>query len=420
MSVPIAGFTSKKMKRLTPRSRVDGIGGQGRSRRGLVLIYVMASMIIFLVIASLAVDMGHARLAKTQLQFAADAAARAACQDLSKGQSTAQQTAVTIAATNLVDGTPLVIKGNKDVVFGTWDPNARTFTPQANGSSGTGNAVRIDASRTAAKGNAIQLAFASLFSSGKTDIHATATACFAGGNGAYSIVGMNSISMTLNSYTDSYNSSVAPYNSASPNHKGSIASNGNINLSGSVKVDGDARAGVGKTTTASGSAKVSGLNAPLGTVMTYPSASLPSSYTDLGDVNISSGTTSIPGGTYLIHNLTLSGTAHIIWTGPTVLYIQNSYTVTNNVQIDTYQNIPSNRVLNFLPTCTTAIWNGTNVCTGDLYAPDTDFTIGGNVEMFGRILAKSISHSGGGGMHYDEALGAPGGGATGSSITLVQ
>jgi len=152
---------------------------------------------------------------------------------------------------------------------------------------------------------------------------------------------MNSISMTLNSYTDSYNSSVAPYNSLSPNHRGSIASNGNISLSGSVSVDGDSRAGVGKATTVAGSAKVTGLNAPLGTVMKYPSVTLPSTYTDLGDVNISSGTSSIPGGTYLIHNLTLSGSAHIIWTGPTVLYIQNSYTVTNTVQIDTYQNIPS-------------------------------------------------------------------------------
>ncbi|HEX5244747.1 MAG TPA: pilus assembly protein TadG-related protein [Tepidisphaeraceae bacterium] len=402
------------------RSGTSAVGAISASRRGLVLIYVMLSMIIFLVVASLAIDMGHARLAKTQLQFAADAAARAAAEDLPKGQSTAQQTAVTIGADNNVDGTPLVITPSSDVVFGTWDPNARTFTPQASASSGTSNAIRINASRTAAKGNAIQLAFASAFSSGKSDIHATATACFAGGNGAYSIVGMNSISMTMNSYTDSYNSSVGPYNSASPNHRGSIASNGNIGLSGSVKVDGDSRAGVGKTTTVGGTATVTGLNAPLGTVMSYPSASLPSSYTDLGDVNISSGTTTIPGGTYLIHNLTLSGTAHIIWTGPTVLYIQNSYTVTNTVQIDTYQNIPSNRVLNFLPTCTTAIWNGTNICTGDLYAPDTDFTIGGTVQMFGRILAKSITHSGGGGMHYDEALGAPGGGATGSSVTLVQ
>ena len=397
--------------------RIDSAIG---SRRGLVLIYVMLSMIIFLVIASLAIDMGHARLAKTQLQFAADAAARAACEDLPYGQTTARKTAVTIGAANNVDGTPLVITPGTDIVFGTWDPNARTFTPSSGLGSGTGNAIQINASRTAAKGNAIQLAFASVFSAGTSDIHATATACFAGGNGAYSIVGMNSISMTLNSYTDSYNSSVAPYNSLSPNHRGSIASNGNISLSGSVNVDGDSRAGVGKATTVSGSAKVTGLNAPLGTVMKYPSVTLPSTYTDLGDVNISSGTSSIPGGTYLIRNLTLSGSAHIIWTGPTVLYIQNSYNVTNTVQIDTYQNIPSNRVLNFLPTCTTATWSGTNVCTGDLYAPDTDFTIGGTVQMFGRILAKSITHSGGGGMHYDEALSPPGGGTTGPSVTLVQ
>lgn len=391
-----------------------------RQSRGLVLIYVMFSMIIFLVIASMAVDMGHARLAKTQLQFATDAAVRAAAADLSKGQSTAQQTAVTIGAANSVDGTPLVINPSTDIVIGTWDPNAGTFTPQSGATSGTGNAIRISASRTAAKGNGIQLAFASLFSSGTSDIHVTSTACVTGANGAYSLVGMNTISMTGSSYTDSYNSSTGPYNSANPAHRGSIASNGNINLTGSVRIDGDARAGVGKSTTVGGSASVTGLNAPLGTSLSFPSATLPSSYVDLGDVNIGSGTTSIPGGTYLIHNLSLSGSAHIIWTGPTVLYIQNSYSVTGNVEIDTYNNIPANRVLNFLPTCTSASWSGSNVCVGDLYAPDTDFTIGGGAEMFGRILAKSITHTGNGGMHYDQALGQPGGVSNGASIKLVQ
>lgn len=405
--------------RFDGRAITRGLFSRRRSR-GLVLIYVMLSMIIFMVIASMAVDMGHARLAKTQLQFATDAAARAAAPDLSKGQSTAQQTAVTICAANSVDGTPLVIDPNNDIVFGTWDPTTRTFTPQSSSSTGTANSMQITASRTAAKGNAIQLAFASLFSSGTSDIHATSTACLTGANGAYSLVGMNSIQMTGSSYTDGYNSSVAPYNSLNPNHKGSIASNGDIHLAGSVKVDGDTRAGVGKATTVGGGATVTGLNAPLGMPMSYPSATLPSSYVDLGDVNMSGGTVSIAGGTYLIHNLSLSGSAHIIWTGPTVLYIQNSYTVSGNVQIDTFDNIPANRVLNFLPTCTSASWNGSNVCTGDLYAPDTDFTIGGGAEMFGRILAKSISHTGSGGMHYDQALGKPGGVSNGASIKLVQ
>jgi len=83
--------------------------------------------------------------------------------------------------------------------------------------------------------------------------------------------------------------------------------------------------------------------------------------------------------------------------------------VSGDVTISTYQNLPVNRQIFFLPTCKTASWTGTNVCVGDLYAPDTDFTVSGSVEKFGRIVAKSITNSSSGGMHYDESLPAPNG-----------
>jgi hypothetical protein len=124
---------------------------------------------------------------------------------------------------------------------------------------------------------------------------------------------------------------------------------------------------------------------------------------------MSSGSVSLAGGTYLIRNLTLSGTAQITWTGPVTLYIQNSYNVSGNVVINAYQNKPSNRTLYFLPSCTSASWSGTNVCVGDLYAPDTNFTVSGSVQKFGRIIAKSINNSSSGGMHADDALPQPGG-----------
>ena len=135
-------------------------------------------------------------------------------------------------------------------------------------------------------------------------------------------------------------------------------------------------------------------------------------YTDLGDLTMSSGTQTVPGGTYVIGKLALSGTAKIVWSGPVKLYIKTSYSVTQNVVITTYNNLPVNRQLYFLPTCATATWSGTNVCVGDLYAPDTAFTISGTVEKFGRVIAKSINNSSTGGMHYDESLAAPNGQAS--------
>jgi hypothetical protein len=227
--------------------------------------------------------------------------------------------------------------------------------------------------------------------------------------GSYGLMGLSSMSMSQNAFTDSYDATLGAYSAATAHKKGSIASNGNITLSNNTKVNGDARAGIGMTTTLLNNATVTGRNAPLTQSYSMPSATLPATYTNLGDINMSSGTMSVPGGVYLINNLNLSGTAHVIWAGPTILYIKSSYTVSDNVIIETYQNLPSNRTLNFLPTCTTATWSGTNVCVGELYAPDTTFNISGSVEMLGRITAKVINNSSSGGMHSDESLPSPGG-----------
>jgi hypothetical protein len=223
------------------------------------------------------------------------------------------------------------------------------------------------------------------------------------------LIGLNSVTMSSSAYTDSYNSTKGPYSAATAGKNGSIASDGNITLSNTAKVNGDARPGPLKTVTLNDSASVTGMKLPMSTSITYPSVTLPVGITNLGDVTMSSGTQTLAGGTYLIRNLNLSGTATITWTGPVTLYIQSSYNVKDNVVINAYQNKPANRVLYFLPTCATATWSGSNACVGDLYAPDTNFTVSGSVQKFGRIIAKSINNSSSGGMHADDALPQPGG-----------
>jgi hypothetical protein len=224
------------------------------------------------------------------------------------------------------------------------------------------------------------------------------------------LVGIGGVIMSNNAYTDSYNSSMGAYSAETAGNNGSIASNGDIVLSNTAKVNGDARPGPLKSLTLKDSASVTGSRLPLSASLSYPSVVLPATgVTSFGDVTMSSGTMNLAGGTYLIRNLNLSGTATINWTGPVTLYIQNSYNVSGNVVINAYQNNPKNRVINFLPTCTAATWTGTNTCVGDLYAPDTNFTVSGSVHKFGRIIAKTINNSSSGGMHADDALPQPGG-----------
>jgi Tfp pilus assembly protein PilX len=233
----------------------------------------------------------------------------------------------------------------------------------------------------------------------------------------YALIGLSSVTLSGSANSNSYDASkggparIGRYDSANTNDVGSIASNGNVTLSNTATVDGDLRYGVTGYSSIAPTAVVTGIVAPLSRSVSYASVTLPpaGTYTDLVDVTMSSGTTTAAGGTYVINNLNLSGTAKIIWTGPVKLYIKSGYSVTGGADIQTYDQLPVNRQLFFLPTCTTATWNGTNKCVGELYAPDTTFNISGSVEMFGRITAKVINNSSSGGMHYDESLPAPNG-----------
>jgi hypothetical protein len=218
------------------------------------------------------------------------------------------------------------------------------------------------------------------------------------------LVGINSLTLKGAAYTDSYDASVGKYNLVPHRALGTIGSNGAISLADTAKVNGDVR--FGSTFTMAPTAKVNGMSAILASSGVYPSVVMPKAgtYTDLGDVNNSSGTQTPAGGTYVINNLTLSGTARIDWQGPVKLYIKTSYNVSGNVIINTKNDLPVNRKIYFLPTCKTATWSGSNVCVGDLYAPDTDFTVSGTVQKHGRIIAKSINNSSSGGMHADESL----------------
>ena len=225
----------------------------------------------------------------------------------------------------------------------------------------------------------------------------------------YALIGINGVTMSGGAFTDSYDATKGAYAAATARAMGSIASNGNVTLSNTAKVSGDVRYGAAATLSVAPTAAITGMSLPMTATAAYPSVTLPpaGTYTELGDVNNSSGTSYVSGGTYVINNLTLSGSAKIVWQGPVKLYIRNSYNVSGDVQISTYQNLPVNRQLYFLPTCTTATWTGTNICVGDLYAPDTDFTVSGSVQKMGRIVAKSITNSSTGGMHYDESMPAP-------------
>lgn len=142
---------------------------RAQSDRGAITIIVVAAMLVLLACASLAIDVGLIWVARIEMQNAADAAALAGAAEL-PDEAVARTVAVRFADLN--DKGNAGIVDSADVVFGTWDLNARTFAPGGN----PRNAVRVEVERSPARGNALPLQFARLLGRNTTTVVADAIA----------------------------------------------------------------------------------------------------------------------------------------------------------------------------------------------------------------------------------------------------
>jgi Flp pilus assembly protein TadG len=139
----------------------------------MAIVYAMVALMALMGIASLAVDVGRAQLAKSQLQTAADAAARYAVAGLSQSVTVAIDRAVAAAAENKVEGTPVVLDRNNDIEFGIWDAGPKTFTVLTGNQRSGATAVRVTLRRSQARGNAIPTVFAQMLGRSSVDVKAT-------------------------------------------------------------------------------------------------------------------------------------------------------------------------------------------------------------------------------------------------------
>src|SRR4051794_233722 len=128
-------------------------------RAGVALFYCIVVMTVMVALCSMGVDYARVQLTKTELQRAADAAARYAATGLANDPAAARANAIAAAKDNLADGKPVVLL-NSDIEMGRWDPIARKFTVLGGSSEDFANAVRVTAVRSAARGNAVPLTFA--------------------------------------------------------------------------------------------------------------------------------------------------------------------------------------------------------------------------------------------------------------------
>jgi Flp pilus assembly protein TadG len=407
-------------------------------RRGIALVYVPFMMVLLLGLASFGVDWGRVQMAKTQLLSAADAAARAAALKLSNGAGAdAITAAMTIGGANTADGSSVTLQAG-DVELGTWNSASRTFTPLSG--SATANAVRVTARRLASRGNPVRLAIASMFGRSSCDVSAQAIAVSTAGP-SYGIIGLDQITMSGNT-TDSYNPTTNGSNSGGGCNGGgdscgrsdgcsdnssscgklTVATNGQLSISGNTRINGDACYG---SIRSSGNSGVSGASSVISQPLSYPNGNAGSAATQNNDYNVPaaclsngnltlSGNNSIalPGGTYYFNNVSISGNASVMFLGKATIYVTGSLNLSGNA--NTSGNDPANLSIVLCPNTqgqapASLSISGNGNLYADIYAPQSAISLSGNEQIYGRVLGKTIAMSGNASIHVDTALTGSGG-----------
>lgn len=390
----------------------------GGRRRGAVLMYVMFAMVAFVGFASLAIDWGHVRCVKTELQAAADAAARYGATALPNNYASAAAFAATAAGYNTADGSQVVLNQATDVQLGTWDATARTFTVLSGANQANANAIRVYARRTSANGNAVRLPFAGLLGMSSYDVTASAIALSSSAP-AYGIIGLNGVTLSGNSVTAYWSSS-----GTGSTNGASVASNAGISLSGGAILYGDAWPGPGHGVSATGGSSVTGTTTPLPAALSYPNASAGSAATTNNDAaagsawdsssnsfSLSSGSLTLPGGTYYFNNFRVMGSTLLTFSGPATVYVTGQVALSGPVA--TAGSLPANLNVEVIGSGSINVSAGGSLYA-TIYAPQSAVTVSGSGAYYGSILGYTVTGSGSAQIHNDLSLVGQHGG------TLVQ
>lgn len=147
-------------------------------RRGAALVYLTVTLVALMVFVSLVVDSARVSSVKTELQTAADAAARHAVTGLRTDPATARNYAVAAAAQNVASGAAVTLDSNLDIELGVWDSSKSAFTKLTGTWEPSATAVRVKARCLASRGTGVTRLFGGLFGVGSMDASAEAIAAF--------------------------------------------------------------------------------------------------------------------------------------------------------------------------------------------------------------------------------------------------
>jgi Flp pilus assembly protein TadG len=376
-------------------------------RHGVSVVYVAVAMWVLIGFCSLAVDMSRVRVAKTELENAIDAAARAAAFSSPSGVSAVQTAAYGVAHANTADGTAVTIDSINDVVFLNWPSTPLTGTART-----SANAIQVTGHY------AVPLLFAQALGIPTAIVHASSTAKVVFASVTYPILSLSQIDFN-GGKTDSWNSALGSYVSQSHGHDGSVAADAEVTLNSPSVVNGN----IYYTGTApwNNGGTYTGSETLVSPTITATTPTTPSGCTALGGLTVS-GTTTLAAGNYSSTGITVNsaGTLAVNAANGTVnLYLSGALTVNSGGLITTSGNIPNNFHI--------YVTNASNIQISSpcaLYAvldmPLGAFQLNQNALLYGSVVASYLTLNSGSWIHYDMALGANGGTRGATTISQVK
>lgn len=260
---------------------------QAQKRRGAIAIMAAICLVVVIAFLAFTVDFGHINVAESEMQNAADAGALSGARALSISREDAIFQAKAWAARNTSSNRSVEVQ-DADVEIGFWDKSTATFTVLAANANVSPNAVKVTAQRTASRGNPLPLFLGPILGTSNADVKVSAIASTTSGS-CGDIIALNRIYLNAAtgnpiSYTDAFDSSVAPYSAASSVPTGDVCTNGHITLNNNSAINGKAARWVNSNTP--------NLNGPVtGGITTFPD------YLTFPDVNLGNVATDNDNGT---------------------------------------------------------------------------------------------------------------------------
>jgi hypothetical protein len=397
--------------KIRPRNR--------RLRNGVTLLYTMLAFIVLIGFVSLAVDFGRAQCAKTELQRAADAAARYAASGIDDG--TWADKAVGAARDNLVDGLPLVLDNSlpgtpKDIEIGNWNASA---TPRFSTARAPANAVRVTARRVASRNAAIPLVFGRII--GRSTCDLVATAIVQKSANIPNFVGLKSLTAKNNS-SAGYDPHLGTPGSSNLTSGASIASNGTVGFGNNGNINGSVLLGPSGTYTGTSPKPVT-----LSSTLAFP-ATESAPFAASGSLSVNGTLHVSSGGTLVYTSINISNNSTLIFDNPTTVYVINDILFSQNGEIKPASGLPADLRIRVIGSATSIVGgpNANNIeITAQIYAPNTDFAVHNNGDVRGTALFRSMFAANQLSLWYDISNASVVYGSytdtdTGSGVTYVQ